>query len=259
MAADKTEHARVAEKLASRLDMIESRLARFDQPVRPDAPVRSAAASNLKQRLDAQRADADALRTRLSAAEAGIHRMGGRGERMRGELEGWINNEIRKQVAAAEGLLTAVVEEAQKDTLDAFVESVQKRVIVRISRLEHEISRQSNVMSELKESAEHTERSMERLLAGLDRLMVARDANDRKPHPVPSPVPSSSIQVVQPATSLPADLVQDPTPVRLQTPVEPQASTGAVAAQLLDPQPLPEPSAPLAATKQKGRKWSFFG
>ena len=259
MAGDKTERARVAEKLASRLDMIESRLARFEQPARQDAPARSAAASGLKLRLDAQRADAEALRTRLAAAEAGIHRMGGRGERMRGELEGWINNEIRKQVAAAEGSLTAVVEEAQKETLDAFVESVQRRVIVRISRLEHEMSRQSNVMSELKESAEHTERSMERLLTGLDRLMVARDANDRKPSPVPTPVQSQSMQAVQPATSFPADVVQDPSPAPLQTPAETRESPAAVAAHPLDPQPKPEPSERVPGAKHKSRKWSFFG
>ncbi len=256
--ADKTEQQRIAERLTNRLDMIESRLARFDRHAKPSAAFPSGgggALPGMKQRLDSQRTDAEALRTRLAASETGLGRITNRSERLHTELESWIGHEIRRQVASAEGTLQAVVEEAQKDTLDAFVDSVQKRVIVRISRLEQEISRQANVMSELRESSEHTERSMQRLLTGLDRLIAARDSTTQAVQPQkgspasaapPEPVPDKVVPSA-PASTLPdADL--------------PVAGVEAAAvAEIRSPSPVAPQPAPAATEKPKSRRWSFFG
>jgi uncharacterized coiled-coil protein SlyX len=58
--------------------------------------------------------------------------------------------------------------------LDAFAESVQTRVIQRISRLEEDVAGQSAAMSELRECSLRTEQSVQKLLGGLDKLVVRR-------------------------------------------------------------------------------------
>jgi hypothetical protein len=69
---------------------------------------------------------------------------------------------------------------SRKETVDAIVESVQTRVVQRISRLEEEVAAQSAAMSELRDCSLRTERSLQRLLGGLERLIV-KDA--RQPEP----------------------------------------------------------------------------
>jgi hypothetical protein len=58
--------------------------------------------------------------------------------------------------------------------LDAFAESVQTRVTHRISRLEEEVAGQSAAMAELRDCSLRTEQSLQKLLGGLDRLLVQR-------------------------------------------------------------------------------------
>jgi len=238
-----------AERLRGRLELIESRLARFEKPAVPvrtePAPgVQRGTVPALKLRIDAQKSDADALRARVAATEAGITRLSGRGDRLQPDLDQWISHEIRRQISSAEGVLQATVEEAQKETLDAFVDSVQKRVIVRIARIEQEIARQAGVMGELRDSSVQTERSMQRLLSSLDRLVEARSAKLAAPVEAPR-VPEAPEAPAVPPVELP--VTSAPAPVARTAPAAPDA-----AAESPAPEPAPAP-------KPKARRWSFFG
>jgi uncharacterized coiled-coil protein SlyX len=91
---------------------------------------------------------------------------------LRGALRDWLDEGIDKRMAEVETRLRAESERGQKQTLDAFAESVQTRVIQRISRLEGEVAGQSAAMNELRDCTLRTERSMQKLLGGLERLVV---------------------------------------------------------------------------------------
>jgi hypothetical protein len=91
---------------------------------------------------------------------------------MRGELQGWLEESVAAHMAEVELRLQAESERDRKQMLDAFVENVQRRVIQRISHLEQEVAGQSAAMSELRECSLRTERSIQKLLGGLDRLVV---------------------------------------------------------------------------------------
>jgi uncharacterized coiled-coil protein SlyX len=92
--------------------------------------------------------------------------------RLRGELRGWLEESVAARMAEVEVRLKAESERSQKHLLDAFAESVQTRVIQRISSLEEEVAGQSAAMSELRACSLRTEASMQKLLGGLDRLIV---------------------------------------------------------------------------------------
>jgi uncharacterized coiled-coil protein SlyX len=92
--------------------------------------------------------------------------------RLRGELRDWLEESVTVRMAEVETRLRTDSEHGQKQMLDAFAESVQTRVMHRISRLEEEVAGQSAAMNELRECSLRTERSVHKLLGGLDKLIV---------------------------------------------------------------------------------------
>lgn len=93
-------------------------------------------------------------------------------EDVRGELRDWLDESVTIRMAEVEKRLRMESELGQKQMLDAFAESVQARVVQRISRLEEEVAGQSAAMTELRDCSLRTERSMQQLLGGLERLIV---------------------------------------------------------------------------------------
>jgi hypothetical protein len=93
---------------------------------------------------------------------------------LRRELREWMEETVTARMADLELRLQAESEHGRKQMLDAFAESVQTRVIQRISRLEEEVAGQSAAMSELRECSLRTEQSVQKLLGGLDKLVVRR-------------------------------------------------------------------------------------
>jgi uncharacterized coiled-coil protein SlyX len=116
-------------------------------------------------------------------------KMGGLGEtslRLRTELQSWIEKRVATRMADLESRLKAETERTQKQMLDALVDGVQARVMRRIGKLEEELASQSAAVTELRECSIRTEQSMQKLLGGLDRLIVAQhpgpaDAEEEKP------------------------------------------------------------------------------
>ena len=96
------------------------------------------------------------------------------GLQLRGELREWLEESVAARITDLELRLQAESERGRKQMLDAFAESVQTRVIQRISRLEEEVAGQSAAMSELRECSLRTEQSVQKLLGGLDKLVVRR-------------------------------------------------------------------------------------
>jgi hypothetical protein len=151
-------------------------------PVEPD--------NNLAERLGE-------LENRLRSLEAESPAAIGSEVRLRGELRDWLEESVGVRMAEVETRLRTESERGQKQMLDAFAESVQTRVIHRISRLEEEVAGQSAAMSELRECSLRTEQSVHKLLGGLDKLIVkdppaaekAAEAVNPEPVAVPEPPP----------------------------------------------------------------------
>lgn len=140
-------------KLEERLDELENRLVTLAAEV-PAASGISAVHSQLVPESGPYEA----------AAETSL--------RLRGELRDWLEESVTARMAEVETRLRDESELGQKRMLDAFAESVQTRVIQRISRLEEEVASQSAAMGELRECSLRTERSVHKLLGGLDKLIV---------------------------------------------------------------------------------------
>jgi uncharacterized coiled-coil protein SlyX len=113
----------------------------------------------------------------------------------RGELRGWLEESVSERMAEVETRLRTESERSQKQMLDAFAESVQTRVMHRISRLEEEVAGQSAAMNELRECSLRTQQSIQKLLGGLDKLIVR--------NPPAAVEGAEAVDAVTPAAPLP--------------------------------------------------------
>ena len=206
MASNRAELPHGAGQLLGRMDSLELRLARIDagnppagrssrpatDPAAPDttaeddvaveaAATMDHAFTSLHNRLNAQQADVDAIRAQLASANLGIAQLNQKKENLREELRGWVDENIQQRMFVAEEKLQRSIESSQKNTLDALVEGVQTRVILRISKLEEEVAGQSAAMADLRECSLSTERSMQKLLEGIDRLVATQSRAENKP------------------------------------------------------------------------------
>lgn len=115
-----------------------------------------------------------ALRSELAREDERVAALGQIGAQLRVELQGWLEQSVGSRMADVERKLRAESDDARRQMLDAFAESVQTRVTHRISRLEEEVAGQSAAMAELRDCSLRTEQSLQKLLGGLDRLLVPR-------------------------------------------------------------------------------------
>jgi hypothetical protein len=152
------------------------------------------------------------LRSELAREDERVAALGQIGAQLRVELHGWLEQSVGSRMADVERKLRAESDDARRQMLDAFAESVQTRVTHRISRLEQEVAGQSAAMAELRDCSLRTEQSLQKLLGGLDRLLVLR------PGPALPDSPSQEPAVGQ--SGLESQSERSP---------EPSSDTGAVA------------------------------
>ena len=217
-------------ELAARLGALEDRLRNLEAE---NSGSMAEAFSSPGAGIEDQAAEVAAIRSQLSMGDREIEALSEISLRLRGELRDWLEESVGARMGDVESKLRAESERSQKQMLDAFVESVQTRVTHRISRLEEEVAGQSAAMTELRECSMRTEQSMQKLLGGLDRLIVAQ----------PSPL-----------VGTPVDPPSPETPPGGNAPTEgsntkPDSET---------PAPVAEPDAP-AEPQPKSRRWSIFG
>jgi hypothetical protein len=203
----------VRDGLAERLDELEHRLLTIEVEYSPAVITRPESS-----------ADASPAETTLA---------------VRDELGRWLEANVSTRMAEVETRLRAESQRSQKQLFEAFAESVQARVIQRISRLEEEVAGQSAAMTELRECSLRTERSVHKLLGGLDRLIVKQaPAPEREDEPAPAePVP---VEPVEPSSFESAPVESAPLEadaIRVTAPVPP----------------------PFLATPAKPRRWKIFG
>jgi uncharacterized coiled-coil protein SlyX len=203
-------------KLSERLGELESRLMSLEGESPPEVSV---------------------VQSRLNRESLRTEALGEMSLRLSGELREWVEESVTARMAEVELRLGAESERGRKQMLDAFAESVQTRVIQRISKLEEEVAAQSAAMSELRECSLRTEQSIQKLLGGLGRLIVKHPpASEEAVNPSPADRTSPS-EVITPLETSPKS---DPLP-----------GTGEALATL------PEP--PAFARQPKSNRWKIFG
>ena len=84
-------------------------------------------------------------------------------------------------LAAVEARVHLRMEAAHGETLDAMVSAMENRVTPRIIRMESEIAGQSAAVSELRECALQSERSVQRLIGVLERIMSPSQTDSGPP------------------------------------------------------------------------------
>jgi uncharacterized coiled-coil protein SlyX len=240
--------------LAVRLGALEGRLRNLE----PENTGSTAdGVSGPSSRIELQAAEVAAIRSQLDRDDRELEALSEIGLRLRSELRGWLEESVNARMADVELKLRSESERSQRQMLDAFVDGVQTRVMQRISKLEEEVSGQSAAMTELRECSLRTEQSMQKLLGGLDRLIIAQPSSPADPPPAEAlPAPNARAEQgdirigdiktgcdtaapsVEPATRDKAfDAGQNVAEAR-QRPAEPE---------------------PTAKPRSKLRRWSIFG
>jgi hypothetical protein len=191
-------------------------------------------------RGERQTVAATAIRSGLGREDERVAALSQIGAQLRVELQGWLEQSVGSRLADVESKLRAESDDARRQMLDAFAESVQTRVTHRISRLENEVASQSAAMLELRDCSLRTEQSLQKLLGGLDRLLVTRPV-----HPLADF--SSDEEAIGQNSESAGD--SPDLEVRPELPVSDNKSGAEEAPS--DP-PVPEP-------QSKPRRWSLFG
>jgi uncharacterized coiled-coil protein SlyX len=154
----------------------------------------SEAGSRLARRLEAVETRLTALTPRDETVESATTT-----QMVREDLRTWLDATVAERMAEVETRLQSESARGQKEILDTFAEGVETRVIHRISRLEEEVASQSAAMNELRECSLRTEKSVQKLLGGLDRLIAPKtEEQHRVAVPLPTPPSLSAEEAERP-------------------------------------------------------------
>lgn len=169
--------------LLSRLDRLEDKMSRafsrFDGPagVNPvpapelQTPELQTIVAGVVARMDRQQSDVDSIRQQVSKATRTLDSLGDIASHLRSDLQNELSRNLDERLAAVEARVHLMMEAAHGETLDAMVIAMENRVTPRIVRMESEIAGQTAAVSELRECALKNERSIQRLLGVLERIM----------------------------------------------------------------------------------------
>ena len=91
------------------------------------------------------------------------------------------------QVTALGANLNSALETRQKEIIETVAGAIEIRILDRMARLEQDVTSQSASISELRECSMQTERSLQKLLGSLDRIVSVREmpAGISRPEAVP--------------------------------------------------------------------------
>jgi len=162
-------------RVTARLDRLEAKLTKVSSgraaPAGEPGPEWRTALASLAARMDRQQTDVETIRSQVAKATRAMNKVGGMAGDLRHEIEQKVSQDLDRRLAAIEESFQMSMAAANRETTDAMVASIETRVAPRISRLETDIAGQSAAVSELRECALQSERSIQRLLGVLERVV----------------------------------------------------------------------------------------
>lgn len=191
----------------------------------------------VESKLAAQRQDMDVLRQDVRAIElrsaqhiaAISHKIESLESRLPLEIDNTIAGRIREMEERLQDF-----QDARNRSLETFVETLEAKVLGRISRLETTLFEQSEAIGAMREKSAQTEAGMEKVLAAITRLSDIRNPEP----PLPLRVPPS-VLAPEPLASGPAVMFDSRQPWDREREVAPVTPV-----RVLDPGPPPRRSVP---------------
>ena len=177
--------------LLARLKNVESRIVEMESTERV-APLASVPApavfaektlAAFESRLAAQLTDVEHLRAEIRHVD---ERLGD----LDVQLPVLIQSTVDVRFREVEQKLQQDFEEAQSRSMAAFVETLQSKVVERISTLETNLAEQSQVIGKLRDASVRSDENLQKMLAGIERLVDQSKAPQPPPAPTASPPPA---------------------------------------------------------------------
>jgi chromosome segregation ATPase len=141
------------------------------QPRKPAAPEWQSALADVVARVDRQQTEVETIRHQVSRAVNALDSVSLAAEDLRSDLQRQLNEDLDRRLAAVEEKLHVSLKASNRETVNAMVASIETRVAPRISRLESDVTVQSTALAELRDCAQQSERSMQRLVSVLERVV----------------------------------------------------------------------------------------
>ncbi len=169
--------------LLARLKSVESRIVRMETtvpasaPAAAPSPVVEKTLAAFESRLAAQFNDVQHLRGEIRGVDQRLVEMDA-------QLPVIVQSTVDVRFREAERKLQQDFEEAQSRSMAAFVDTLQTRVVERISTLESNLAEQFNAIGKLRDTSLRTDENLQKMVAGIERLVD----QSRTPQPPPSPV-----------------------------------------------------------------------
>lgn len=145
------------------------------KPVPQDSDTQ-AILTDVVTRMDRQQADVETIRHQVARATRALDAVSEVAGTLRDDLHRQLNEELDHRLASVEEKLHLDLKAANKESVAAMTASIETGVGARISRLERDITGQSAAMAELRDCSLQSERSIQRLVAVLDRVINQSDA-----------------------------------------------------------------------------------
>lgn len=161
----------------ARLERIEARLARPGAGAEARGSAEQASGewrgmlAGVAAKVERQQADVEVLRRQMAAAARAMESVTEMATGFRGEVQRQVGRELDERLAALEQRLHGEVERARGETVSAMLETIETRVTPRIGRLEGDIGTQTAALAELRDCSVQSERSIQRLLGVLEKVL----------------------------------------------------------------------------------------
>ena len=223
-------------QVLARLGGLENRLEQIAEAAPLARQDLAASGDAICARLDAHQAETDQIMSRLEEAERNVIRANETNERLGTELRERALADVREQLDEIEQRLARNMGATRQETLDALADGVQHRVAMRIAQLENDVTGQAATLLELRDCSVKTEQSIQKLLLGIDRLVIVQE------------------EARQAASAPPVAMAAPAAGPRVVPRAEP--ATGS----LLDaPEETPDAEATGRAERPQRRRWQLFG
>jgi len=231
--------------LLSRLKTVESRISEIEveSSARVETPVSSAHLPSevLGQTLIAFEARLASQLNDVEQVRVDIRRVDERLADLDSQLPVLVQSTVDVRFQAVERKLQHEFEEAQTRSMAAFVDTLQSKVVDRISTLENNLAEQSHAIGKLRDASQRSDENLQKMLVGIERLV------DQTKSPPPAPAPVSvapPAPVVVPRES-PASVYEAASAIVRKEPVELHDSVRMQATEAAKP-PVAQTEAPPA-------------
>jgi uncharacterized coiled-coil protein SlyX len=229
--------------LLSRLQNVESRIVEMESTVSiQPAPTGPLPSDVLGKTLVAFEARLAAQVNHVGELRADIRRVDQCLADLDSQLPVLVQSTVDVRFEQAEQRLRHDFEEAQSRSMTAFAETLQTKVVERISTLEVNLSEQSQAIGKLRDASVRSDENLQKMLVGIERLVDQSRASPPAPAPVsvPAPVPviaprESPASVYEAASAIVRKEPSDQVTVRVYTiDAEPETVMGASESSIVE-------------------------